>query len=171
MRAGRSQVHDRSKRLQMLKANIDAAHRMSANIIRRSSDGPTAKRPNRWRAPAPESPTHGFRLLRARTTAGYQSGTSLLQDGPDPAELAKLQEAVDNALKSEASGSAAPCRALRCVAAQTAELRCCCRHSAGLHSTRELHGDLDWIARAQASPAHRSRPKSGPRSSRPCELR
>jgi len=66
-------VHDRSKRLQMLKANIDAAHRMSANIIRRSSDG-----------------------------------TSLLQDGPDPAELAKLQEAVDNALKSEASGQSGP---------------------------------------------------------------
>jgi len=66
-------VHDRSKRLQMLKANLDAARRMSAHIVRRSSDG-----------------------------------TSLLQEGPDPAELAKLQEAVDNALKSEASAQSGP---------------------------------------------------------------
>jgi hypothetical protein len=132
MRAGRSQVHDRSKRLQMLKANIDAARRMSANIIRRSSDGPTAKPLARSRTliAYPRVPACKIRArtTRSRHTAGYHAGTSLLQEGPDPAELAKLQEAVDNALKSEASGSAAPRRAAHCVALRTAELRCCCRH-------------------------------------------
>ena len=70
MCAGRSQVHDRSKRLQMLKANIDAARRMSANIIRRSSDGPTAKPLARSRTliAYPRVPACYERVRRARDT-------------------------------------------------------------------------------------------------------